>query len=222
MRTPDREGRRSQVSDAADIQARNLNGCNQSAAEVQGFIDGFAAVAPVLDYPALLMACLRGEAYSEGIEPLVEHGYAIRVYGIAKTITGCFRFRHTIGLDVASKHSRMPGISANSTWTRSPTLPGSTVLRRSWHPASKPILLENVVATNRGLGPGTAAEPRQAARRRLQPAAETLRAREAAAPRCRLFARRPLPAHWRAAPLTLVRPSPPTHTRCPSAGIRLR
>jgi predicted transcriptional regulator of viral defense system len=31
----------------------------------------------------------------------VEHGSAIRVYSVAKTITDCFKFRHKVGLDVA-------------------------------------------------------------------------------------------------------------------------
>ena len=54
-----------------------------------------------LNNPALRIARLRGEAYSEGIETLVEHGSTIRVYSLAKTITDCFKFRHKVGLDVA-------------------------------------------------------------------------------------------------------------------------
>lgn len=60
-----------------------------------------ATQTPALDSPALRVARLRGEAYSEGIETLVEQGSAIRVYSVAKTITDCFKFRHKIGLDVA-------------------------------------------------------------------------------------------------------------------------
>lgn len=56
---------------------------------------------PTIDYPSLRIARLRGEAYSEGIETLVEHGSTIRVYSVAKTITDCFKFRHKVGLDVA-------------------------------------------------------------------------------------------------------------------------
>ena len=48
-----------------------------------------------------LRARLRGEAYSEGIETIMEHGSTIRVYSLAKTITDCFKFRHKVGLDVA-------------------------------------------------------------------------------------------------------------------------
>lgn len=60
-----------------------------------------ATQTPALDNPALRIARLRGEAYSEGIETLVEYGATIRVYSLAKTITDCFKFRHKVGLDVA-------------------------------------------------------------------------------------------------------------------------
>ena len=60
-----------------------------------------ATQTPALDNPALRIARLRGEAYSEGIETIVEHGSTIRIYSLAKTITDCFKFRHKVGLDVA-------------------------------------------------------------------------------------------------------------------------
>ena len=60
-----------------------------------------ATQTPALDNPALRIARLRGAAYSEGIETVVEHGSPIRVYNVAKTITDCFKFRHKVGLDVA-------------------------------------------------------------------------------------------------------------------------
>jgi len=60
-----------------------------------------ATQTPAIDYPLLRIARLRGEAYSEGVETIVEHGSTIRVYSLAKTITDCFKFRHKVGLDVA-------------------------------------------------------------------------------------------------------------------------
>ena len=60
-----------------------------------------ATQTPALAYPSLRIARLRGEAYTEGIETVVEHGSPIRVYSLAKTITDCFKFRHKVGLDVA-------------------------------------------------------------------------------------------------------------------------
>ncbi len=56
---------------------------------------------PALTYPPLRIARLRGEAYSEGIETVLEQGSTVRVYSVGKTITDCFKFRHKIGLDVA-------------------------------------------------------------------------------------------------------------------------
>ena len=59
-----------------------------------------ATPTPALDYPPLRIARLRGAAYAQGIETVIEHGSPIRVYSVAKTITDCFKFRHKIGLDV--------------------------------------------------------------------------------------------------------------------------
>ena len=56
---------------------------------------------PALDYPTLRIARLRGAAYSEGIETMIEQGVPIRVYSVAKTVTDCFKFRNKVGLDVA-------------------------------------------------------------------------------------------------------------------------
>ena len=60
-----------------------------------------ATPTPALDYPPLRIARLRGAAYAQGIETVIEHGSPIRVYSVAKTITDCFKFRHKTGLDVA-------------------------------------------------------------------------------------------------------------------------
>ncbi len=56
---------------------------------------------PALGYPRLRIVRLRGAAYSEGIETVIEHGAPIRVYSVAKTVTDCFKFRNKVGLDVA-------------------------------------------------------------------------------------------------------------------------
>ena len=57
--------------------------------------------APTLSYPTLRIARLRGAAYTDGIQTVIEHGVPIRVYSAAKTVTDCFKFRNKIGLDVA-------------------------------------------------------------------------------------------------------------------------
>ena len=60
-----------------------------------------ATKAPAFAYPVLRISRLRGAAYTEGVETAKEHGTAIRVYGAAKTVTDCFKFRNKVGLDVA-------------------------------------------------------------------------------------------------------------------------
>ena len=57
--------------------------------------------APRLGHPPLCIVRLRGAAYAEGVETVLDGGMPIRVYSAAKTITDCFKFRHKIGLDVA-------------------------------------------------------------------------------------------------------------------------
>ncbi len=59
-----------------------------------------ASQSPRFDYPPLRVARLRGAAYTDGIQTVIEHGSPIRVYGVAKTVTDCFKFRNKIGLDV--------------------------------------------------------------------------------------------------------------------------
>ncbi len=56
---------------------------------------------PSVDFPPLRIARMRGPAYSEGIQTVLEQGAPIRVYSVAKTVADCFKFRHKVGLDVA-------------------------------------------------------------------------------------------------------------------------
>jgi predicted transcriptional regulator of viral defense system len=56
---------------------------------------------PKLDAPRLRVTTLSGTAYSKGIEEHVIEGVTVRIYGVAKTVVDCFRFRNKIGLDVA-------------------------------------------------------------------------------------------------------------------------
>ncbi len=60
-----------------------------------------ASPTPAISYPKLRILRLRGAAYSEGIQTVVEQGAPVRVYSVAKTVTDCFKFRNKIGLDVA-------------------------------------------------------------------------------------------------------------------------
>jgi predicted transcriptional regulator of viral defense system len=56
---------------------------------------------PKLDAPPLRVTTLSGAAYAEGIEQHLIEGVTVRIYGVAKTVVDCFRFRNKIGLDVA-------------------------------------------------------------------------------------------------------------------------
>ncbi len=56
---------------------------------------------PALDHPPIRVFHFSGPALSEGIEHLPLDGVQVPVYGLAKTVVDCFRFRHKLGLDVA-------------------------------------------------------------------------------------------------------------------------
>ncbi len=59
------------------------------------------ARAPTGDHPPLRVVRFSGAALTEGVEQYVVDGVAIRVYSVAKSVADCFKFRNTIGLDVA-------------------------------------------------------------------------------------------------------------------------
>ena len=56
---------------------------------------------PRLDYPPLRVVRFSGLPLSEGVEEHKRSDGTIRVYGVAKTVADCFRYRNKIGLDVA-------------------------------------------------------------------------------------------------------------------------
>jgi predicted transcriptional regulator of viral defense system len=56
---------------------------------------------PRLDWPPLRVYRISGAMFSSGIETHERDGVAIRVYGAAKTVADCFKFRSRIGSDVA-------------------------------------------------------------------------------------------------------------------------
>jgi predicted transcriptional regulator of viral defense system len=57
--------------------------------------------APTIDYPALRIVRMSGEARTEGVEEHPVEGVAVKVYGPAKTVADCFKFRSKVGLGVA-------------------------------------------------------------------------------------------------------------------------
>ena len=56
---------------------------------------------PKLSYPPLRVVHMSGEAMAQGIETVDVAGVRVRVFGVAKTVADCFKFRNKIGLDVA-------------------------------------------------------------------------------------------------------------------------
>jgi predicted transcriptional regulator of viral defense system len=59
------------------------------------------AHAPRFDYPPLRVIRMSGPAMTEGVETADIAGTQVRVFGVAKTVADCFKFRNKIGLDVA-------------------------------------------------------------------------------------------------------------------------
>jgi predicted transcriptional regulator of viral defense system len=56
---------------------------------------------PRLEYPEIRVVRFSGESLTAGIEEHRLEGRAVRIYGVAKTIADCFKFRNKIGLDIA-------------------------------------------------------------------------------------------------------------------------
>ncbi len=56
---------------------------------------------PRIDYPPLRIVRFSGAAFTIGVGEHEIEGVPVRIYGPAKTIVDCFRYRTKIGLDVA-------------------------------------------------------------------------------------------------------------------------
>jgi predicted transcriptional regulator of viral defense system len=56
---------------------------------------------PHLDYPPLRVVRASEPALSTAVEKHLVEGVPIRVYGVARTVADCFKYRNKIGLDVA-------------------------------------------------------------------------------------------------------------------------
>jgi predicted transcriptional regulator of viral defense system len=56
---------------------------------------------PRHSYPPLHLVWLSGAAYSSGIDVHAIDGVPVRIYGREKSVADCFKFRNTLGLDVA-------------------------------------------------------------------------------------------------------------------------
>ena len=56
-----------------------------------------------IDYPPVIFFHFSGTAWKAGIETHKIDGHDVHVYGLAKTIADCFKFRNKIGFDVVQK-----------------------------------------------------------------------------------------------------------------------
>jgi len=59
------------------------------------------AESPRLEHPPVRVFWFTGTAFDEGIETRELDGVGIRVYGAAKTVADCFKYRNKLGLEVA-------------------------------------------------------------------------------------------------------------------------
>jgi predicted transcriptional regulator of viral defense system len=72
----------------------------QAPYEVWIAIDRRAAL-PRIKQPSLRIMRFSGEALTAGVQDHTIEGVHVRIYGPAKTVTDCFKYRNKIGLDVA-------------------------------------------------------------------------------------------------------------------------
>ena len=56
---------------------------------------------PRIEHPPLRLVYLSGKAFHEGVEEHNVGGVKVKVFGAAKTVADCFKFRNKIGTDVA-------------------------------------------------------------------------------------------------------------------------
>jgi predicted transcriptional regulator of viral defense system len=56
---------------------------------------------PRVDYPPLRIVRFSGHALTTDIEQHTIEGVIVRVYGLAKTVADCFKYRNKVGIDVA-------------------------------------------------------------------------------------------------------------------------
>lgn len=62
---------------------------------------------PAIDYPPIRVARFGEKALTLGVNTHIIDSVPVRIFDPAKTIVDCFRFRNTVGLDVAMEALRM-------------------------------------------------------------------------------------------------------------------
>ena len=56
---------------------------------------------PKLDYPPIQVHQFTGAALTDGVDAVEIDGISVQIYSLAKSVADCFRFRSTLGTDVA-------------------------------------------------------------------------------------------------------------------------
>jgi predicted transcriptional regulator of viral defense system len=56
---------------------------------------------PEIDYPPVRVFWFSGDSYTTGVETWQMDGIQVKIYGAAKTVADCFKFRNKVGIDVA-------------------------------------------------------------------------------------------------------------------------
>lgn len=62
---------------------------------------------PRLAHPPVRVFWFTSSAFSEGVETLTMDGIDVRVYGAAKSVADCFKYRNKLGLDLAIEALRL-------------------------------------------------------------------------------------------------------------------
>ena len=73
----------------------------QSPSEIWMAIDRKARLPKTSGQPPIRFHRFSGKALTQGVEQHVVDGVPVKVYGVAKTVVDCFKYRNKIGLDVA-------------------------------------------------------------------------------------------------------------------------
>ena len=81
----------------------------------------------------LRIVYMSGEAFTEGVETHRLEGVDVRVFGAAKTVADCFKYRSRVGLDVAIEALKdyrwSPAFNADALWHFAQVCRVSTVIR---------------------------------------------------------------------------------------------
>ena len=97
---------------------------------------GVRAWPPRVDYPPLRIVRFSGPALTAGVEEHHIGGVPVRVYGPAKTVADCFKFRNKIGVDVAVEalkdYRRLRKGTADDLWRHAKQLRLAKVMRPYW------------------------------------------------------------------------------------------